>query len=602
MAYPYDDPEQLALANYLMTQGRPGQIGMTGRQAATMAGSMAPGAGLADMLGLYPAGDQGFNPSLRQNLGKGEYMDALFQMLGAGGDLAMATGVGAPVGMTMKSIAATGKAGKAAKKAKPAKNIEEFLSMASRGKMHTAKNAAQELNDLKAGESKFAELYLDWDHPDTYDLDKQMKDLGFLSYYDRGSDLSYFYKDPKDIAPVVRAENPLERGLSYGYSQDDIANFYLKRRGGNVDAAYQEYLADVNKPGFDPKELRKRYPKTLAGAPAFDEKKGKQYISKMNSAEALAVEAARKAAQKDIDKGNYKPMFDVEKRYYADPTKYNIQGNTLTDAIPAKPETIAKYEAMYNTPEAKARLTEAFKKGSQDPMTKDWYAMGQLESEYIKRLGPDVGRQRFNEDFAQAMAATTGGADPTSNFLMGSFGNYQRARQKYIPSNAYDMPYPIGGRYASGNMKMYDKVLVKGNPLTAADQPKRFNFASDFLGDTSRATIDEQMMTGILPTLKAPVAGSYGVAEKVVTDLAKQLGVNPANAQDVMWAGLKDVPGKPMIQHVNESIERTARITGQTPEQVLDAMIRNRAPMYSAAPIGLMGLMGYDQYGSQGAD
>ena len=118
MAYPYDDPEQLALANYLMTQARPGQIGMTGRQAATMAGSMAPGAGLADMLGLYPAGDQGFNPSLRQNIGKGEYMDALFQMLGAGGDLAMATGVGIPVGMTMKSVAATGKAGRAAKAAK----------------------------------------------------------------------------------------------------------------------------------------------------------------------------------------------------------------------------------------------------------------------------------------------------------------------------------------------------------------------------------------------------------------------------------------------------------------------------------------------------
>lgn len=475
MAYPYDDPEQLALANYLMTQARPGQASMTGRQAATMAGSMAPGAGLADMLGLYPAGDQGFNPSLRQNLGKGEYMDALFQMLGAGGDLAMATGVGAPVGMTMKSIAATGKAGKAAKKGKQAA-------------------------------------------------------------------------------------------------------------------------------GFDPVKMRTQYPDTLPGVPAVDKKTGKEYIAKQNSPEALAVEKARKAAQKDIDKGNYTPMFDVEKRYYADPTKYNIQGNTLTDAIPAKPETIAKYEAMYNTPEAKARLTEAFKKGSQDPMTKDWYAMGQLESEYIKRLGPDAGRQRFNEDFAQAMAATTGGADPTSNFLMGSFGNYQRARQLPIPSNAYDMPYPIGGRFASGNMKMYDKVLVKGNPLTAADQPKRFNFASDFLGDTSRATIDEQMMTGILPTLKAPVAGSYGVAEKVVTDLAKQLGVNPANAQDVMWAGLKDVPGKPMIQHVNESIERTARITGQTPEQVLDAMIRNRAPMYSAAPIGLMGLMGYDQYGSQGAD
>jgi hypothetical protein len=179
---------------------------------------------------------------------------------------------------------------------------------------------------------------------------------------------------------------------------------------------------------------------------------------------------------------------------------------------------------------------------------------------------------------------------------MGAFGNYQRARNLPIPQNAYDMPYPIGGRYASGNMKMYDKVLVQGKPMTAKDQPKRFNFASDFLGDTSRATIDEQMMQGINPALNAPVAGSYGIAEGVVQDIAKQYGVPAANAQDVMWAALKNVPGKPMIQHVNESIERTARITGQTPEQVLDNMIRKRSPMFGFAPIVLMGLMGYDQF------
>ncbi len=475
MAYPYDDPEQLALANYLAMQKQAGQMDMTGRQASTMAGSMAPGAGIADAFGLYPAPNAGFNPSLRQNIGQGEYFDSLMQMLGAGGDLAMATGVGVPVGMTMKGAAATGKAGKAAKAAK--------------------KTAV-----------------------------------------------------------------------------------------------------------FDPVKMRTQYPDTLPGVPAVDKNTGKPYIAKQNSPEALAVEKARKLTQKNIDKGNYTPMFNVESRYYADPSKYNIQGNTLTDAIPAKADTVSKYEAMYNTPEAKARLTEAFQKGSKDPMTKDWYAMGQLESEYIKRLGQKTGRQRFNEDFAQSMAATTGGADPTSNYLMGSFGNYQRARNLPIPKNAYDMPYPIGGRFASGNMKMYDKVLVQGNPMTAKDQPKRFNFGSNFLGDTSRATIDEQMMTGILPAMKAPAAGSYGVAENVVQQLASQLGVPGANAQDVMWAGLKNVPGKPMIQHVNESIERTARITGQTPEEVLNAMVLNRAPMYSAAPIGLMGLMGYDQYGQQGAD
>ena len=116
MAYPYyDDPEQQALASYLMAQGRPDQMSMTGREAGTMAGSMVPGTGLMDALGIYPAGDQGFNPSVRQNLGRGEYLDAMLQLLGAGGDLAMATGVGVPVGMTMKSAAAAGKGAKAAR-------------------------------------------------------------------------------------------------------------------------------------------------------------------------------------------------------------------------------------------------------------------------------------------------------------------------------------------------------------------------------------------------------------------------------------------------------------------------------------------------------
>ncbi len=109
-------------------------------------------------------------------------------------------------------------------------------------------------------------------------------------------------------------------------------------------------------------------------------------------------------------------------------------------------------------------------------------------------------------------------------------------------------------------------------------------------GDMNRATIDEQMMTGIYPALKAPAGDSYGVAEQVVNDLAAQYRVKPGNFQDVTWKGLKGVPGMPMMEHINQSIERTARITNQTPQEVLDAFIRKRAPMYSAAPFGLLGL------------
>ena len=348
--------------------------------------------------------------------------------------------------------------------------------------------------------------------------------------------------------------------------------------------------ASIKNVGFDPIKMRTQYPDRLPPVLAFDPVKKKEYLAKQLSPEAKLVQKASTAAQKDIEKGNYTPYFDVSKRFFADPAKYNLQGETLTQALPAKAETIAKYKAMYDTPESRNRLSKAYEAGRLDPNAENWYAMGQLEEEYIKKLGAKKGAQRFKDDFADAMAATTGGADPTSNFLMGSYGNYLREQGTAIPKNAYDLPYPIGGRFASGNMAMYDKVINQGAGLSAKETPKRFDFSANFLGDMNRATIDEQMMTGIYPALKAPAGDSYGVAEQVVKDLAAQYGVKPGNFQDVTWKGLKGVRGMPMIEHINQSIERTARITNQTPQEVLDAFIRRRAPMYSAAPFGLLGL------------
>ena len=87
------------------------------RNAAIAAGGFAPGAGLLDAFGGMPAVGGGMSPSLMQNMKQGNYFDSVMQMLGAGGDAAMATGVGMPVGMTMKAAAATGKGAKAASKA-----------------------------------------------------------------------------------------------------------------------------------------------------------------------------------------------------------------------------------------------------------------------------------------------------------------------------------------------------------------------------------------------------------------------------------------------------------------------------------------------------
>jgi hypothetical protein len=357
----------------------------------------------------------------------------------------------------------------------------------------------------------------------------------------------------------------------------------------SIREALEAAASKADDVGYDRAKIAQQYPDTAPAVLAKDKKTGKEFLQKENSAEALAVEKVRKAAQKEIDKGNYTPYFDVSKRTYADASKYPLQGATVTDALPKKQATIDKWKQEFDTPEVRENLRAAYLRGNKDPLTKDWYATGQLEKEFIKEYGPKVGRAEYKEAFPVAMAATTGGADPTANLLMSYYGNFLRKNGQEMPKAAHEMPYPIGGRYASGNMAMYDKVINQGAGLTT-DTPKRFNFASNFMGHLDRPTIDEQMSGLYKPGMVVPPGDSYGVMEQVLNDVAKSQGVKPVNFQDVAWAGAKGTSGKPMIQHVNEAIERTARVTGKTPEEVVrDSLVRRTHPLYGVGAAGLAG-------------
>ena len=98
----------------------------------------------------------------------------------------------------------------------------------------------------------------------------------------------------------------------------------------------------------------------------------------------------------------------------------------------------------------------------------------------------------------------------------------------------------------------------------------------------------------------SPANNTYGAHEKVVIDLAKKYGVSPREFQEVAWAGAKKAkegakyPGsKPMIQEVNEAIERTARVTGMSPQDVLEkAVIRSEMPLYSTPGTPALGILG----------
>ena len=432
---------------------------------------------------------------------------------------------------------------------------------------------------------------------------------------------------------------------------------------------------------------------TTYDAPGYGELKigdQKTYIERGDTRQSDITKQRRAEATKNMDQGIWmetgRPYYDVSKRYDVDPTAHVNAGHIppirttldpgyIDGRLPATEGLLGQGMVPHYKTEAKAQewrekldtpvtheiLGAAFDAAKGDQNARNWFAMGQLQDDYINYLGEAEGRRKFQEDFAIGMAATTAGADPTSNLLTAAFGNFLRERGMPLPPSQMTS-HPVGGRYLTGNIKTHRDMLpldMRGL-LEAWDTPKRFSFMSNFLGDLSRITIDEQMMKAFDPAVQAlwklgyrlvPVdgkpsidqmmkpapkgkphpyesfrqdamaspevseidmgsaannkkwrnlqrvwnspsnigTGAYGIVEQIVNDAVGKLspGMAPANFQGVIWTGLKGTTGKPMMEHVNEAIERTAYVTGRTREEVLRDLITKNTPLY-----GMMGLLG----------
>jgi len=194
------------------------------------------------------------------------------------------------------------------------------------------------------------------------------------------------------------------------------------------------------------------------------------------------------------------------------------------------------------------------------------------------------------------MAATTGGAAPYDNNLMAHFANFTEKRGERLPTAGWQLPFPIGGRFASGNLKQAQKYIDKGSVDWAEKNAKRYDFSSAFKGNTNAGTIDEQMMTAFDPTLKAKQPQWYGPATKTLREEAAKAGVDARGFQDVDWAGLKaiktEAKGKPfeyegpMINQINRSIWTTHKLTGMPVEDVVRlGVILKKIPMYAVPGI-----------------
>ena len=317
---------------------------------------------------------------------------------------------------------------------------------------------------------------------------------------------------------------------------------------------------------------------------------GETYAAKELTPEAKAFAKERLRIQNEMDEKGYTPFFDPAKRTQVDPSNYPAANVDTLTIKPSKPKTLMEYEDVVNMPATRELLRSAYERGLNLGDAKNWYAMAQLEEAYINELGPVAGRKAFLDEFAVPMSATTSGNDPETNFLMAQYAEHMRKQGKALPEEGHQLPVTVGGRRGAVNIRDYNAMRERGGYQgLGKGQPKMHNFTRNLIGDPSRATMDEQMATGMTEHISdvdpkfsdRARKQAFGVLEKPLHEEAAAAGVAPANYQDVAWAGFKNQPGKPMISTINEAVERTHRLTGMPREEIVRrGLIRKEIPIY----------------------
>jgi hypothetical protein len=351
-------------------------------------------------------------------------------------------------------------------------------------------------------------------------------------------------------------------------------------------------------------QYAEHYPPTGPAQSMVFKDTGKVGPAKQLTPEAKAFDKARKKIMADMKKYGYTPYYDPAKRFHVDPKNHGQMYDTATH-LAAKQETIDKWLGELNAPQIRAALQRAYRSGQSIPNASDWYAVGQLEADFIKELGPDAGRKAFRERFAGAMATATAGSDPTGNLLMAHYLNYLRNKGLPYPSSALEraemIPNPVGGRYAKGNIGAHQRVMdavARGEDIGfVLDQnnPKRLDFMQAFLGYKPSFVWDEQMTAAATEgAYQMPPVGTYGIFEDIGRQEAARAKVGGQNFQDVAWAGIKKLLAElrgepfsyegPMIQHINDAIERTHRLTGMARDEIVRrGLIKGEIPLYGGA-------------------
>ena len=95
------------------------------------------------------------------------------------------------------------------------------------------------------------------------------------------------------------------------------------------------------------------------------------------------------------------------------------------------------------------------------------------DAEHVVAFAKSVPRDLVRQArVADALASTTGGADPNANLMMAHYGNYLSARGLDVPA-AHQFPFPVGGIdiFGSYNFDICSSMVAAcGLPVNDAEK------------------------------------------------------------------------------------------------------------------------------------
>ncbi|MDR3469828.1 MAG: hypothetical protein P4M07_28190 [Xanthobacteraceae bacterium] len=284
-----------------------------------------------------------------------------------------------------------------------------------------------------------------------------------------------------------------------------------------------------------------------------------------------------------------------------------------------------------NDPGVRDKMLETISSG-QKMGGANWFNTEPLRGSFGAELGKDRGNEAYRM-YMEMVGATTPRSDVGTNVRNASYYYSRLMRGEGVPAVGEKNPQPYG--HLAQRLHQMNAQRVAGSGFDPLKTPKPPSFVENLVGNQQPVSVD--MHAFRLPAILAkdsrflktayqagknapkqnlqkmlangeismeeaanrpaywqayPREGEYGALEKYYQGLAKEVGLTPAQAQASAWlgggklTGLASDPTKPFLGFLNDRVNLTAAMRGETPTETFRKFIRGQAPLLSLGGVG----------------